>query len=190
MTNPYLTFFLSMPASFRQQPGSVPDSREFSPDWLSLKAAVAAHFAWAVPTTQAIETIAKHASHVIEIGCGSGYWAWMLEQSGVSVRAFDVVLPSFSWHPIEYGDASAVLVHPDRTLFLCWPPYGSAMATVALANYSGEKLIYAGEWLRGCAEPTFFATLNARFLLIDEVALPQWFMRDDRLMIFRKRCTA
>jgi hypothetical protein len=61
------------------------------------------------------------------------------------------------------------------------------MAATALAFYAGERLIYAGEWLGGCAEPTFFATLNAQFALIDEVALPRWFMRDDRLMVFKRR---
>jgi hypothetical protein len=188
MTNPYLHFFWSLPPSCRRQPGCPVDSRELlSPDWLTLKASIAAHFAWAVPTTAAIETIAKHARLVVEIGCGSGYWAWMMTQAGVSVRAFDTASPPFMWHLVEYGDASAARAHSDRALFLCWPPYASTMATDALAHYGGDRVIYVGEWLLGCGDAAFFARLNAEFELIDESPLPQWLMRDDRLMVFERR---
>ena len=188
MTNPYLTFFSSLPASFRRQPDHLSDSRELThSDWLTFKHAIAAHFAWAVPTTQAVDTIAKHARRVVEIGSGSGYWAWMMEQGGISVRAFDAVLPAFAWHTVEYADATITAEHPDRALFLCWPPYASPMAATALAHYGGDCLIYVGEWLGGCAEPVFFSSINAEFTLIDETVLPQWAMRNDRLMVFRRK---
>ena len=188
MINPYLAFFVSLPESCRRQPGSPLDARElFHPEWLRLKAAIAGHFAWAVPTPQAITTIAKHATRVVEIGSGSGYWAWMMEQVGISVRAYDTARPCYMWHIVEDGDARAASEHSDRTLFLCWPPYASSMAADALGYYKGDGLIYVGEWLGGCAEPSFFRLLNERFELIDYTPLPQWFMRDDQLMVFRRR---
>src|SRR5262249_46069027 len=107
MKNPYFKFFFSMPPSCRRHAGVTPDARELtSLEWLTFKAAIAAHFAWAVPTDQAIHTIAKHTARVVEIGCGSGYWAWLMEQAGISVRAFDTAVPDFAWHPVEYGDAA------------------------------------------------------------------------------------
>src|SRR3954453_12712349 len=80
LNNPYLTFFRSLPAAFWRNPLLPIDNGEmWSPDWLRLKAAVAGHFSWAVPTDEAIAAIRRHTSRVIEIGCGSGYWAWLME---------------------------------------------------------------------------------------------------------------
>jgi hypothetical protein len=148
---------------------------------------LAAHFSWAVPSEEAIDTVARHTQHVVEIGGGSGYWAWLMAQRGISVRAFDVQPPAFMWHPVEAGDERAVLQHPGRTLFLCWPPYGSLMAVRALSWYGGDLVVYVGEWRLGCAEPLFFTTLDLEFAAVESVAIPQWFARDDRLYVFRRR---
>ena len=79
---------------------------------------------------------------VLEIGCGSGYWAWLMTQQGVSVRAFDTFVPTFTWHTVRYGNELAAVAHPDWTLLLCWPPYGSGMAFGALIRYRGRYVIY------------------------------------------------
>ena len=64
-----------MPAAWRRDP-SVPISAAelLAPQWLHLKATIAGHFAWAVPTEQAVRTILKYSARVVEIGAGSGYW--------------------------------------------------------------------------------------------------------------------
>lgn len=122
-SNPYLTFFVSLPPAFRRDPLTPPDSRELaSADWLFVKAAIASHFSWAVPTSEAITTIRRHASAIVEIGCGSGYWAWMMAQAGISVVAYDAAVPAFTWHKVLPGNELAVLEHGQRTLFICWPP--------------------------------------------------------------------
>ncbi|GAQ79688.1 hypothetical protein KFL_000360040 [Klebsormidium nitens] len=47
-------------------------------------------FAWAIPTEEALEAIKQCSPKgVVEIGAGSGYWAALLEERDVSVRAFD-----------------------------------------------------------------------------------------------------
>jgi hypothetical protein len=61
------------------------------------------------------------------------------------------------------------------------------MAYNALSLYSGDLLIYVGEWPGGCAEPKFFALLGALFAELESQPIPQWFMRDDRLRVFRRR---
>lgn len=38
------------------------------------------HFGFAVPNRRALETIA-HNSPILEIGAGSGYWSWELQQA-------------------------------------------------------------------------------------------------------------
>lgn len=188
LLNPYLSFFLSLPPSFWRHPCVLEDDRELSsPDWLRLKSAIASHFAWAVPTQEAIECIRKYAGRVLEIGCGSGYWAWLMEQAGIDVLAWDTTVPPFAWHDVRLGNEIEVMRHPDRTLFLCWPPWGSEMAARALTYYTGNYIIYVGEWMGGCANARFFALLTSCFEAVETVALPQWFMRSDSLTVFRRR---
>jgi hypothetical protein len=188
LLNPYLEFYRAMPPAYRRDP-SVPVSAAelLSPEWLRLKAAIAGHFAWAVPTEQAILAVLKYSARVVEIGAGSGYWAWMMRQAGITVAAFDTGSPSFTWDQVARCDERAVLFHPDHTLFLCWPPWNSDMAYNALAWHQGDYLVYVGEWMGGSANPRFFALLASTFEAVDVVELPQWYNRDDRLMIFRRR---
>ena len=152
-----------------------------------MKSAIACHFSWAVPTDEAINAIRGHTSNVIEIGCGSGYWAWLMQQAGITVTAVDKTRPNFAWHPVHVGNELEVSNHPDKALFLCWPPWGDAMAYRALKNYAGTHVIYVGEWLGGSAEPFFFTHLVKNFKAISGVAIPQWYMRDDSLIVFRRR---
>jgi hypothetical protein len=188
LDNPYLSFFQALPVSFRRNPSDPLSSMELAmPEWLRLKSAIATHFAWAVPTDEAIDLIRSYGSSVIEIGCGSGYWAWLMQQAGINVIAIDSIPPPFSWHTVEPGDELVVALHPDKTLFLCWPPWGSAMAYRALINYTGSNVIYVGEWLGGSADLWFFARLNRDFEAIAASAIPQWFMRNDSLIVFRRR---
>lgn len=188
LINPYLEFYRAMPAACRRDP-SVPISAAelLSPQWLNLKAAIAGHFAWAVPTEQAVRTILKYSARVVEIGAGSGYWAWMMRQAGIKVVAFDANHAPFTWTELAQGDERAALFYPDHALFLCWPPWNSDMACNALTCHRGDYLVYAGEWMGGSANPRFFALLASTYDAVDVVNLPQWYNRDDRLMIFRRR---
>ena len=185
LANPYGAWFAALPPFYRREPG---EQTVESPDpiWQNWKAAVARSFAWAVPTDEAIGLIAKTASRVIEIGAGSGYWAWMLRQAGVDVLAFDTEPAAISWHRVLRGDASAVAYYPDRALFLCWPPYGTGMATTALETYRGNKLIYVGEWRLGCGEPALFDAIERDWSWVAGAALPNWRGRYDAVAIFRR----
>jgi hypothetical protein len=188
LLNPYLDFYGAMPSSFRRDP-SVPISavEMLLPEWLKLKSAIAAHFAWAVPTEEAVRTVLEYSTNVVEIGAGSGYWAWTMRQVGIKVAAFDANPPPFTWHEVMLGDERAVLFFPGHTLFLCWPPWNSEMAYNALYYHRGNYVLYVGEWWSGSATPHFFEQLVSRFDAIEVVAIPQWFGRDDRFMIFRRR---
>jgi hypothetical protein len=191
LCNPYLEFYRAMPLVFRRDP-SVPPSfvESLSPEWLKLKSAIAGHFAWAVPTEEAVRTIAKYSIPVVEIGAGSGYWAWMMRQAGVAVAAFDADPPVFTWDKVARGDERAIFSCPDHMLLLCWPPWQSDMACNALTCHRGEYFVYVGEWMGGCANLRFFAQLVATFEPVEQVNIPQWYNRDDSLMIFRRRSQA
>ena len=108
---------------------------------------------------------------VVESGAGGGYWAWQMEQAGVSVAAYDPNEPGDgnhfarrSWTTVLRDDHSAPKYHPDRALFLCWPSYADPWAAQSLACYSGDLLIYAGEGDGGCcADDEFFRLLEAEW---------------------------
>jgi hypothetical protein len=186
--NPYLTYFLSLPAACRRDPAEPVDARELaSPAWLRFKAAVAAHYAWAVPTEPAVDAVARHTARVLEIGCGSGYWAWLMAQRGIDVLATDPAPPPHVWHDVHIAAEGEAARHPDRALFLCWPPYGAGVALASLSAYRGDLVIYVGEWLGGSAEPGFFALLAAEFEPVEAVALPQWAHRTDSMLVLRRR---
>ena len=63
------------------------------------------------------------------------------------------------------------------------------MAFDTLREYTGQTVVYIGEWMMGCADARFFALLSAEFDAVDGAELPQWYMRDDRLLVFRRRGT-
>ena len=187
LINPYLEFFSALPPWFHRDPRTPLDARELlQPDWLALKSAIAGHFAWAVPTPEATAAIARHARRVIEIGCGSGYWAWQMRQVGIDVLAFDAAPPRFTWTEVRRGTELEAAAHADRTLFLCWPPWASPMAANAVALSRAEHVVYVGEWGGGCADARFFALLATLFEPVAAVALPQWYMRTDALTVFRR----
>lgn len=182
LANPYRAFFDALPPACRG--AALPEPQDAG--WQAWKAWIARHFAWAVPTDAAVARIAAHGGRVVEIGCGSGYWAWLLAQAGVDVAAYDPDPPDFVWHSVRAGDAAAAALHPDRALLLCWPPYGAGVATRALAAYAGPVVAYVGEWPGGCAEPAFFTALAQGWQAVDGAALPNWCGRRDRLTIFRR----
>ncbi|WP_416976648.1 hypothetical protein [Streptomyces sp. T028] len=105
---------------------------------------------------------------VVEIGAGTGYWAWQLEQAGVDVAAYDPnpvgdnrFCTGGPYTTVLADDASAVKHHQDRALLMVWPPYGGEHARHALASYKGDLLLYAGEDAGGCTADNEFYELLA-----------------------------
>ena len=111
---------------------------------------------WAVPTDEALEAIARHSPNgVVEIGAGTGYWAGLLRARGVDVVAYDIephenFQAKAEWSEVLVGNHLNVLKHPERSLMLCWPPYDTDMAAMALRRYKGNVVIYIGESGGGC----------------------------------------
>lgn len=159
-------------------------------------------YAWGIPTPRDLVWIVKLLDErpVVEIGAGSGYWAWMLTQHGVDIAAYDkrrsgvdngycLVEP---YAPVLPGDPTILLnTHPDRALLLCWPPYNNPMAAEALRLYTGDLLIYCGEEDGGCcADDDFFKQLAAEWVAIDHSAwhVP-WYCIHDQLIAYRRATT-
>lgn len=121
-----------------------------------------ARYAFAVPTDDALDAVARHApGGIVELGAGTGYWARLLSDRGVDVIAYDIAPPPASdnhffagatpWFDIEPGDQRAVARHPTRTLLLVWPTSdawaGDALQAFAAAG--GTRVAYVGEGAGG-----------------------------------------
>lgn len=122
--------------------------------------ALCARFAWSIPSPGDMRWLAQllDGRGVVEIGAGSGYWAWQMAQTRIDVLAYDPNLPGPDnryvkhelFHPVLPGDDRMAAHFPDRALLLCWPPYATSMAADTLRAYDGDLLVYVGEPEGGC----------------------------------------
>ena len=161
---------------------------------------LAARFAWAIPDDDALDLLARHAP-LVECGAGMGYWTALLRLRGVDAVAYDLVPPSARavngfhrragepWTHVERGSSvAAVRRHPDRVLFLCWPPLADDAASYEpLRAYRGDTLIYVGERGEGVTGSVRFQReLELNWSLVEQVELPRWPWLRDCLMVFRR----
>jgi hypothetical protein len=160
---------------------------------------LAALFAWAIPDAGALAVLARYAP-LLECGAGTGYWAALLRASGVDVEATDLTPPGTAenpyhdirrrpWSKVRAADAvSAVRASPERTLFLCWPPYDDDGASYrALRAYRGDVLVYVGGGPDG---PTgtvrFHRELALNWHPAEQALVPNWPGLRDRLVVYRR----
>jgi hypothetical protein len=154
---------------------------------------IARRYAWAVPTPEAIGLLASYGP-LVELGAGTGYWAWELRQGGVDIVAYDGEVPPTTWTEVLAGDVSSLGRHPDRTLLLCWPPADTLLAGHALLCYRGRRLFYVGEWgedlPRGeepcTGDPMFHRLLATQWQVHQRVAIPRWYLCADALYVFKR----
>ena len=147
-------------------------------------------YSWAIPSDDALATIRKHAP-LIEIGAGKGYWASLLD---VDIICFDLCLgentyadSTKNYYPITLGGPEKLLEHPERTLFLCWPPYDDPMAADCLKVYQGDRLIFIGEGHGGCTgDSAFWEMIDDSWEAEETIPIPQWSFMHDYLTIFRR----
>lgn len=140
---------------------------------------LATRYSWSIITPGDIAWVAGQLDGraVVDIGAGSGYWAWQLEQAGIDVAAYDphpsgednTYCKGGPYTTVLRDDASAVAHHQDRALLMVWPPYGGSHARHALSVYEGDLLLYAGESWGGCtAEDGFYDLLGREWVEVSE----------------------
>jgi len=160
-------------------------------------------YSWAIPEPGVIEwlVIQLAGKPVLEIGAGTGYWAWQLAQHGVDVIAYDLypvtekendfhpkVHNPQEFYPVLRGSVEVGSCYPERALFLCWPPYANSFAHDALEAYHGDTLVFCGEEWGGCTGGDDFFELLAKEW--HEVARndnhPQWSGIHDELIVYQR----
>lgn len=152
-------------------------------------------YSWAIPNEEALKELDKY-SPLVEIGAGSGYWAYLAKSRGVKITPYDAFLGEKnkykhfeSWVTIHKGDESTLLKFDKNTnLFLCWPPYDSDMALNCAKNFKGSFIIYVGEDFGGCnANDEFFYYIENNFEKIGRINIPKWFGIHDYMTIYKRR---
>ena len=120
-------------------------------------------FAFSIPSRKIIDQLVPLGPFV-EVGAGTGYWAYELQQSGADIIATDRFVGddrTFNfereWLPIEELSAKrAAKLYADRTLFIAWPDDfnqrrgWSDDALEAYQRAGGKRVVYIGESAGGC----------------------------------------
>lgn len=198
--------FMEAEMHFRQQNPSVPDNQflwEFSSirrlqDFYEKRVYMPHQYAWAIPNAEALLELKKYEP-IVEAGAGTGYWASLLKKMGVDIIAYDIVpVPAKnnawhfrankSWAEVLAGDETIVAEHPDRTLFVCWPPGDDPFAFNALSKYRGKTFIYIGEGPGGAnGNRDFFTLLAKDWKLKNVVVIPQWPGIYDAMCVYERK---
>jgi len=131
--------------------GCLPDSAVDAEDALRT---LAQQYAYVFPSDSVLGMLAG-LGPLVEIGAGTGYWAYRLRSIGVDIVAFDHApidgertnryhSPSQPWTNVEPGDQVVLSGRADRSLLLCWPPLFSSLGD-CLTYYCGDTVAYIGD---------------------------------------------
>ena len=157
-------------------------------------------YSWALPDAAVLQAIAEH-SPIVEIGAGTGYWAYLLGRMGCEVHPYDAAPPATgrnpfghrrAWCEVRRGTPETLLREPYRdggwALLLCWPPPGDHMARKCLAHFRGDTLLYIGEPRGGhTASDAFFRKLFAEYEIVRDMPVKHWTGMRDGLWVCRRR---
>lgn len=156
-------------------------------------------YSFAIPTREAIEAIVK-LGPIVEMGAGIGYWAYLIQQMGGEVVAYDkyplaskqnpywLDMPIHEWHPVLEGTPEILRNHSDKTLLLVWPDHKTSFASQCLYNFGGQYVAYIGEGYGGCTgDDKFHQILISEWDLVQEIIIPRWSSNRDCMMIYKRK---
>jgi hypothetical protein len=148
-------------------------------------------YAWAVPSNDAIEFIAKlfpAPELILSIASGTGYWESLLIQAGCNVIATDIDPPRRTYCKVyKMSSEEAAQKINASVLFTCWPPYSDTVAFDAIKFFPGKHIIYVGEGRHGCTGgDELHELLSTRWKLRDVFPIPQYKGLNDDLVIYER----
>lgn len=156
-------------------------------------------YCWTVPDPETVEFVAGHAEGgLVDPIAGTGYWAYLLTQLGIDVVCYDLNpgtdLLTNGWHGEDtHADivakdcAEAAALHPDRTLFLSWPPHDQDVGARILLSYKGNRLIYVGDGRGGgTGDDHMHQILETQWTEIDARQPVLWWGQRDRVTVYER----
>lgn len=156
-----------------------------------------ARYSWTITDPQTVAFVAEHAcGRMVDPMAGTGWWAHVLTPHGVDTVCSDLAPGTNHWHdghplwvPVAAASAvDAVAAHPDRTLFLAWPPYDQPAGGDTVRAYRGGRLILTHEGEGGCVgDDDLFTELDTNWVEVADHIPVQWFGLHDRISVFDRR---
>lgn len=134
-------------------------------------------YAWSLPTCEAVEACRLAAGDLplVEAGSGTGYWAAVLESSGIPVFACDDFSSHGDWSkrwrdPDVPTIGEAMAACPGSAVLAVFPTGGSSMEVVSRMGV-GATLVHVGDpFCTGCRD--YWDILERDFALVR--SLPAW----------------
>ncbi|MGO8938991.1 MAG: hypothetical protein ACLQLO_18380 [Mycobacterium sp.] len=155
-------------------------------------------YCWTIPDPDTVAFVAEHAQGaLVDPIAGTGYWAYLLGQLGVDVVCYDLnpgtALVTNGWHAEDLyarvgpkDCVEAVALHPDRTLFLSWPPYAQGVGARIVAAYQGNRIIYIDEDQVHTGDDEINLILEKGWTKIDSRQPVQFWGIHDRLIVYER----
>lgn len=161
------------------------------------RTALTSRYSWTVTDPTTVDFVVEHAGlAVVDPMAGSGWWAHLLIEAGVTAYASDKNPPDGTdanhWHrddthvPVARADvADAVeLAGSQATLLLSWPPMDDA-GYRGLKAYRGDRLIFIGEGDGGCTgDEVLFELLRDAWTEVAEHRPVQWYGLHDYVTVY------
>ena len=164
------------------------------------------HFGCVVPSYESLQVILKAAKGrpILEIGSGTGYWAYMLRRMGLKVDAVDNLQSEYRtlWISdtiVKDGEKylEAEKGAQDAVLLLVYPIVGLDFTTKILKAYKGNSICVAGTQNRNgytaFKDRTIDEFVTAErpiFKKTVQIALPSFAGKDEALFVFEKSSSA
>ena len=149
-------------------------------------------YGYAILNAPTVEQL-KGFSPIVEVGAGTGYWAWELRLAGLDIVPTDP-LPKHSfgksapWTQIlRLTGPQAAKQYPSRNLLICWPDFNKTWPEETIKQFTGEYVLYAGEPEVGCTGTLeMFEELSASFTLEQVLEIPRFRANNDRLYVYKR----
>ena len=130
-------------------------------------------FAFGIPNEDALDALERSSpGGIVEMGAGTGYWARLLVERGVTMTAFDLEpAPSArnqwfagreAWTAIEGSECYVASDHADKTLLIVWPTRNETWASETVESHGrsgGQRVAFVGEPYGGRNGDDYFHAL-------------------------------
>jgi hypothetical protein len=168
-----------------------------------------------IPTDEAVDTLSE-LQPILEVGAGSGYWAYVLENAGVDIVATDPYpvdvsreylsgecetisrsgprsveleggAPKLPWTEIKIADHTVIQECSGKTVMSCHPPADSDWNKEMLDLIdSGQQFVFVGGWYPSPDATPFFFDELKEWELLDMFPVYDWRTMHAHGYVFQK----
>lgn len=176
-------------SSFRSGVDRTINRMQLRNDWIKL-------FGFAIPCAELLDELAK-ASHVVEVGAGSGYMTRLMRHRGINVTGSDIEWRGPNCYRFETGvyddhqvtgTAAKTMVrrYPDSTVFCSWPSLNETWFRQMLkAMRIGQRIVIVRE--DACAEDSAWQYLDDCFKEEATIDIPTFEHMNDYASVHLKK---